>query len=399
MSRSISGDAAGRDIPARVLVCPDKFRGSLTAIQAAEALAGGLQSGGVSQPRILPVADGGEGTVDCCLAAGFTVFRRRVTGAYGHPVPVRVAIRGPVAVIESAQACGLGAGPHGPSAALSATSFGVGELIRAALDAGCRRLVVGVGGTASTDGGAGLLQALGARLSDRHGHPAAPGGGGGLSALERADLSELDPRLAGCELIAATDVDNPLLGARGAAAVFAPQKGADRQVQAQLERGLVKLAGLLDRSAVPHLSGLPGAGAGGGIAYALLRAGAQRVSGADTILEVLRFTDHASAADLVVTGEGSLDASSLGGKAPVTLARTAHRLGTPVVAVAGRSTLTPQQQREAGIDRVYQLLDLAGSTDRSMREAPLLLRRAGTDIAAWLAGRPGDSTAQGRDSP
>ena len=113
---------------------------------------------------------------------------------------------------------------------------------------------------------------------------------------------------------------------------------------------------------------------------------------------MLRFTDHASAADLVVTGEGSLDASSLGGKAPVTLARTAHRLGTPV-AVAGRSTLTPQQQREAGIDRVYQLLELAGSTDRSMREAPLLLRRAGTDIAAWLAGRPGDSTAQGRDSP
>ena len=398
MSRSTSGDAAGRDIPARVLVCPDKFRDSLTAVQAAEALAGGLRAGGVSQPRTLPVADGGEGTVDCCLAAGFTEFRRRVTGADGHPVPARVAIRGPVAVIESAQACGLGAGPHGPCAALSATSFGVGELIRAALDAGCRRLVVGVGGTASTDGGAGLLQALGARLSDRHGHPAAPGGGG-LAALERADLSELDPRLAGCELIAATDVDNPLLGARGAAAVFAPQKGADRQAQAQLERGLVKLAGLLDRPAVPRLSGLPGAGAGGGIAYALLRAGAQRVSGADTILEMLRFTDHASAADLVVTGEGSLDASSLGGKAPVTLARTAHRLGTPVVAVAGRSTLTPQQQREAGIDRVYQLLDLAGSTDRSMREAPLLLRRAGTDIAAWLAGRPGDSTAQGRDSP
>ena len=269
-----------------------------------------------------------------------------------------------------------------------------GELIRAALDAGCRRLVVGVGGTASTDGGAGLLQALGARLSDRHGRPAAPGGGG-LAALKRADLSELDPRLAGCELIAATDVDNPLLGARGAAAVFAPQKGADRQAQAQLERGLVKLAGLLDRSAAPRLSGLPGAGAGGGIAYALLSAGAQRVSGADTILEMLRFTDHASAAELVVTGEGSLDASSLGGKAPVTLARTAHRLGTPVVAVAGRSTLTPQEQREAGIDRVYQLLDLAGSTDRSMREAPLLLHRVGTDIAAWLAGRLGGSTAQG----
>jgi glycerate 2-kinase len=387
MSRGTGSDAAGRDVRARVLVCPDKFRGSLTAVQAAEALADGLQAGGVHRPWILPVADGGEGTVDCCLAAGFTEFPRRVTGADGHPVLARIAIRGPVAVIESAQACGLGKGPPDDRAALAATSFGVGELIRAALDAGCRRLIVGVGGTASTDGGAGLLQALGARLSDSRGNPVAAGGGG-LATLEQADLSELDPRLAACDLLAATDVDNPLLGTRGAAAVFAPQKGADRQAQAQLERGLVKLAGLLDRSAVPHLSGLPGTGAGGGIAYALLRAGAQRVSGADTILEMLRFTDHASAADLVVTGEGSLDASSLGGKAPVTLAMTAHRLGTLVVAVAGRSTLTPQQQREAGIDRVYQLLDLAGSAERSMREAPLLLRRAGTDIAAWLAGHP-----------
>src|SRR5262249_3490528 len=162
--------------------------------------------------------------------------------------------------------------------------------------------------------------------------------------------------------------------------VYAPQKGAGRQAQAQLERGLAKLADLLDSPAVPRLSDLPGAGAGGGIACALITAGAQRVSGADTVLEMLGCADHARAAELVVTGEGSPDTSSLGGKAPVTLARTAQRLGTPVVAVAGRSTLTPQQHRAAGIDRVYQLPNLARSTERSMREAPLLLRRAGTDI-------------------
>ena len=321
MSRGTGSPAAVRDIRARVLVCPDKFRGSLTAVQAAEALADGLLAGGVPRPWILPVADGGEGTVDCCLTAGFTEFRRRVTGADGHSVLARIAIHGPVAVIESAQACGLGEGPHDDRAALAATSFGVGELIRAALDAGCSKLIVGVGGTASTDGGAGLLQALGARLSDSRGNPVAAGGAG-LAALEQADLSGLDPRLAECDLIAGTDVDNPLLGRRGAAAVFAPQKGAGWQAQAQLERGLAKLADLLDRPTVPRLSDLPGAGAGGGIAYALITAGAQRVSGADTVLEMLCFADHARAAE------------------------------------------------------------------RSMREAPFLLRRAGTDIAAWLSGQP-----------
>jgi len=328
MSGGTGSDVAGRDVRARVLVCPDKFRGSLTAVQAAEALADGLRAGGVPQPRILPVADGGEGTVACCLAAGFTEFRRRVRGADGHPV-----------------------------------------------------------------------QALGARLTDSRGNPAAHGGGG-LAALEQADLTELDPRLAECDPIAATDVGNPLLGARGAAAVFAPQKGAGRLARAQLEQGLAKLADLLDRPTVPRFSDLPGAGAGGGIAYALITAGARRVSGAGAVLEMLCFADHACAAELIVTGEGSLDASSLGGKAPVTLARTAHRLRTRVVAVEGRSTLTPQQQqREAGIDRVYQLLDLAGSAERSLREAPLLPRRAGTDIAAWLAGQPRRPLRVRRDDP
>jgi glycerate 2-kinase len=389
VSRPAAG-APGAQAP--VLVCPDKFRGSLTAAQAANSLATGLQAGGVSPARILPVADGGEGTVDCCLAAGCTELRCHVTGADGRTVLARIAAREKLAIIESAQACGLLEGTGNPHGALAATSFGVGQLIGAALDRGYRKLIVGVGGTASTDGGAGLLQALGAQLRDGSRAAVAPGGGG-LAALKEADLTTLDQRLAECELLVATDVDNPLLGPHGAAAEFGSQKGADAQAGGRLEHGLTRLAELIDRRPGPRWSRLPGAGAGGGIGYALIAVGARRVSGAETILDLLGFDSLARGARLVVTGEGSLDASSLRGKAPVTLARRAHRLGKPVMAVVGRSTLTPEQQREAGIDQVCQLIDLAGSSEHSMRQAPLLLQRAGQQIAKRFAAGTGSTAA------
>jgi glycerate 2-kinase len=376
----VSRVAGTPDAQPLVMVCPDKFRGSLTAAQAASSLAAGLRAGGVSRLRILPVADGGEGTVDCCLSAGFAELRQWVTGADGRTVLARIATRGELAVIESAQACGLLEGESNPRAVLAATSFGVGELIGAALDRGYRKLIVGVGGTASTDGGAGLLQALGARLDDVRGAPV-PFGGGSLAALRETDLSTVDQRLAGCELIVATDVDNPLLGPYGAVAAFGRQKGADAQAETRLEEGLTRLAELVGQRPGPHWSELPGAGAGGGIGYALLAVGARRVPGADTVLDLLGFDDLAISAQLIITGEGSLDASSLGGKAPVTVARRAHHRGTPVIVVVGRSTLSPEQRRQAGIDQIYQLVDLAESGEQSMRNAPLLLHRAGEQIA------------------
>jgi glycerate kinase len=365
----------------RVLVCPDKFRGSATALQAAEALAAGLRSGGRGDVRILPVADGGEGTIDCCLAAGFTPHRVEVTAADGQPVTARFATRAGLGVIEAAQACGFGARPPSRSRALQATTYGVGELIRAALERGYRDLVVGVGGTATTDGGAGMLQALGAQLLDGDGRQLGRGGGN-LLQLRHLDLSGLDPRLSQAHVAVATDVDNPLLGPRGATSVFAAQKGADPADIDQLERGLQTLTELFNALTAGRLEQHPGAGAGGGLGYALLSAAhAHRVSGADTVLDLLDFDRQARAAALVVTGEGSLDASSLAGKAPTTLARRAHRLGARVIAVAGRSTLTSDQRRTAGIDKIYQLTDLADSIETSMTQAAHLLERVGERIA------------------
>lgn len=379
-----TGDPAGPD-PAAVVVCPDKFRGSLGAERAAEAIAVGLRSAGVLRVHTLPVADGGEGTVDCCLATGFLARELKVRGADGGVVSARIATQDGLAVIEAAQACGLNRADPSPADALSATSFGVGEMIRFALDLGFRRLVIGVGGTASTDGGAGLLQALGVRLRDARGAEIGPGGKG-LAALTDVDCSDLDARLAACELLVASDVDNPLLGPRGAVKSFAVQKGADPHACARLEDGLSRLAQAMDSCPwnQPH-SETAGAGAGGGIGYSLLVAGARRVSGADTVLDLISFDDLAGQARLVVTGEGSLDETSLGGKAPVTIACRARRLGRPVVAIAGRSTLTPAQQRRAGFERIYELVDLAGSSERSMSEAASLLTLAGARIGVCLS--------------
>jgi glycerate kinase len=366
-----------------VLVSPDKFRGSLTARAAADALAAGLSTTVRVRTRTLPVADGGEGTIGCLLGAGFHARATAVTDHDGRPVRARIATRGDLAVIECAQACGLGAFPREPAAAETATSHGVGELLRAALDMGYRRLLVGVGGTASTDGGAGLLQALGAGVRDDHG-TVLPRGGAGLAALRHLDLRPLDPRLAESRLLVATDVDNPLVGPDGAATTFGPQKGADAASVERLAAGLERLARHLDRAVGRRLSREPGTGAGGGIAYALMALGAHRVSGAEALLDLLEFNRHARNAALVVSGEGAFDATSLAGKAPVTVARRARRLGVPVAIVAGRAEVTDMRLRQLGIDRVYQLVDLAHSSAHSMRAAARLLTEVGSDIAAWL---------------
>ena len=371
----------------RIIVASDKFKGSLTAPEVAARVAAGARQ---VDPEIeileIPVADGGEGTVDAAIAAGFDERRAQVTGPTGDEVTARYAVRGAEAVVEMAQASGLDLLPGGRKDARGATSLGTGELIRAALDAGSRRIVLGVGGSASTDGGAGVLQGLGARLLDADGAEL-PLGGAALADLAEADLSGLDPRLAETELVLASDVDNPLLGETGAAAVFGPQKGASPDDVTALDAALANFVEVLSRGgALPvpaaEASQSPGAGAAGGVGFAALALGAERRAGIDVVLELTRLAERLDGADLVITGEGSLDEQSLMGKTPIGVARAAQDAGIPVHVVCGRSMLDAAQIDGAGFAAVHALADLEPDPERSMSHAGALLEQ----IAARLVG-------------
>jgi glycerate kinase len=372
-----------------VVIAPDKFKGSLTAAEVASRVAAGLARGGFTGPTVrLPVADGGDGTVAAAAAAGFRPAAVQVHGPAGGTVTAAYALRGGTAVIEAAQACGLTLLPPGRPAPLTATSRGVGELILAARAAGARRIVLGVGGVATTDGGAGLLQALGARLRDAAGHELPPGGAA-LRELAALDLSGLAD-LSGVEFLLASDVDNPLLGPAGAAAVYGPQKGASAADLPVLEAGLRRWADLAEAGIPgPPLRDAPGAGAAGGLGFAALRfLGARMRPGIELLLELASFPAQLDGARLVITGEGSLDAQTLRGKAPAGVARAAgaHHPAVPVVAVAGRCQLTAGELREAGIAGAYALTDLEDDLARSMAEAGPLLEQLAARIAAdWLS--------------
>lgn len=375
-----------------MLVAADKFKGSLTAVEVAAHVTAGLHQ---VAPEVtvasLPVADGGDGTVDAAVAGGFERRTLRVTGPLGEPVEAAYALREDTAVVEMAEASGLRHLPPGVFAPLTATTYGTGELLRAALDAGARTLVLGVGGSATTDGGAGMLSALGARLLDAEGVPVAPGGAA-LAALATADLSTLDPRLAAAEIVLASDVDNPLRGPKGAAAVYGPQKGASAEEVALLDGALGQYAAVLGAAlggAALAAVDAPGAGAAGGIGYgALVGLGASFRPGIDVFLDVLGFAAALERADLVITGEGSLDAQTLHGKAPVGVAAAAGARGVPVVAVCGRLALSPAELAGAGISRAYALAELEPDPARSMAQAGPLLERVAVRLASEVLGRP-----------
>lgn len=369
----------------RILIASDKFKGSATGSEVAAALADGIRD--ITPDAVVdaaPVADGGEGTIDAAVASGFTPVTVSVTGPTGRPVDATFAVRGEQAIIEMAAASGLDVLPNGEKDALAATSRGTGELVAAALDRGATSIVLGVGGSACTDGGAGMLQALGValRTEDR---PVRPGGAG-LVDLVSADISGLDPRLDGVSFVLAADVDNPLLGDRGAAAVFAPQKGASADDVAVLEAGLSRLAQVVDSlPGVRPSATAPGAGAAGGVGYAALAVlGAVREAGIDVILRLISLDERIADADLVITGEGSLDDQSLGGKTPLGVSAAAARAGKPVVAVCGRTTLDAAQAASAGFGKVYALSDLEPEPAKSMANAVPLLREVGRAIAADL---------------
>ncbi|MGW1010643.1 glycerate kinase [Streptomyces termitum] len=369
---------------AHVLVAADKFKGSLTAVQVAERVTAGLREvvPGLSV-EALPVADGGDGTVAAAVAAGFERREVRVTGPVGAPVTAAYALRGTTAVVEMAEASGLQLLPPGEFAPLTATTYGSGELLRAALDAGATTLVFGVGGSATTDGGAGMLAALGARFLDAAGEPVGPGGGA-LADLVSADLSGLDPRFAEVDLVLASDVDNPLTGPKGAPAVYGPQKGATPEDVATLDAALSHYALVLEKAIGPRateLAASPGAGGAGGIGYGALLLGAGFRPGIELMLEVLGFASALERATLVITGEGSLDEQTLHGKAPAGVAAAARAAGKEVVAVCGRLALAPEALGAAGIRRAYPLSALEPDPARSIPNAGPLLERVAAQIA------------------
>lgn len=368
----------------QVLVAPDKFKGSLSAPEVAKHVKAGLLAADPTlDVRLMPVADGGEGTVDAGVAAGFTRVTARVSGPTGQELDADFAIRGKVAVIEMAAASGLGVLPGGVHEPLKATTFGTGQLVKAALDHGCTELVIGVGGSATTDGGSGMLRALGAVMTDAVGK-VLPMGGGALSKIAHIDLTGLDTRLAGTRVTLASDVDNPLLGPNGAAAIFGPQKGATAahvdHLEDSMERYFRILANELGAEAVDVLDA-PGSGAAGGTGYAALAVlQAQRRPGIEVVLELAGFPDGLSTADLVITGEGSLDGQSLGGKAPVGVSRAAALAGVPVVVICGRNALSAQEVSDAGFAAAYALSDIEPDVGRSMSNAASLLEEVGTQI-------------------
>ena len=371
----------------RVVVAPDKFKGSATGPEVADAIAKGLRA---ARPDLeiaeVPVADGGDGTVAAALAAGFAPVSTTAEGPTGEQVETTFGVRDGTAVIELADVAGLRRLPDSRPAPLRASTYGVGQVITAALDAAATTIVLGLGGSATTDGGAGMVQALGVRLSDESGHDLARGGAalGGAAAI---DPGGLDARIAATRLLVASDVNNPLLGPSGAAAVFGPQKGASQDDVAVLDRALARWAALTRSVTGLDVANTPGAGAAGGTGFAALAyLGAQLVPGAELMLDLIGFDAALAEAGLVITGEGRLDRQSLGGKAPVGVARAAGQRGVPVVVVAGQVELSPAELTSAGFAAAYSLADFEPDPAASMARTAELLEALGGRIAADLVG-------------
>ena len=358
----------------RILIAPDKFAGTLTAVQAAEAIAAGWRRTAPGDELLLaPLADGGPGFVDVLHdALGGQLHAVSVTGPLGEQVPGSVLLVEDTGYVESAQACGLHLVPADRRDPETVTSYGVGELVAAAAEAGARRIVVGLGGSAGNDGGAGLLAALGAQPADQLRR-----GGIGLADLTGLDLAPARDRVAGLQLVAASDVDNPLLGLRGASNVFGPQKGASQDQVQRMDAALTRLADLADKK----LAGAKGAGAAGGLGYGLLLLGAERVPGIQTVLDTVGLADLMAKADLVVTGEGCFDFQSLRGKVVSGVAALAGQHATPCIVVAGQVKAGRREMGALGVESAYAVTETAGSRQESMARPADHLERLSAQVA------------------
>jgi glycerate kinase len=368
----------------RIVIAPDKFKGTLTAAAAARHLADGFRAADPwIEVELVPVADGGDGWLDAFFAAGYDRVPVIASGPTGAPMRTSWVRSGRQAVVELAAICGLALLGE-QRAPLTATSRGVGEVIAAALAAGCDRILLGIGGSASTDGGLGMVQALGARVLDADGTDVPPDALGAERAT-RLELDGLRAALRTAVLEVACDVDNPLTGPDGAAAVYAPQKGADPAQIDRLDAALTRWADLVAAATgVDHRTDW-GAGAAGGVGFAAVALlGAVLRPGADLLLDALGFADRVRGADLVITGEGRLDAQTLHGKAPARVAAVAGAAGVPVVAVVGECSLGPVEVRAVGFGAVHTLRESASYLDEPLRAPGPLLQRIGERIASTL---------------
>jgi glycerate 2-kinase len=367
-----------------IVAAPQALKGSLDAAEVGAAIAAGVRDVlPAAEVVVVPVADGGEGTVRALVAAtGGELRRAAVTGPTGEPVEAEYGLLGatpgeePTAVIEMAAASGLPLVPPERRNPLVTTTRGTGELMRAALDAGAHRLLIGIGGSATNDGGAGMAQALGAHLLDGAGRELPPGGAA-LAELAHIDVSGLDARLQAAEVRVACDVNNPLCGARGASAVYGPQKGATPAMVAQLDAALAHFAEALRRDLGADVAEVPGAGAAGGLGAGLMAfAHAELVPGARLVLDALHFAERVAGAALVITAEGQLDEQTAYGKAPAAVAAAAKQAGAAVVALAGSVVSPPAALAALGIDAAVPLPTGPMPLDESMARAAELVRLA-----------------------
>ena len=372
----------------KIVIAPDSYKESLSALEVAQAVEAGFRQVFPDADYVLvPVADGGEGTVDAMVAAtGGRKETVTVSGPLGEPVEAFYGLtgEGDTAVIEMAAASGLALVPPDRRNPLLTSSRGTGELIRAALDAGARRFILGIGGSATNDGGAGMVQALGARLLDLEGREL-DGSGGDLARLERIDVSALDPRLAECRIEVACDVDNPLTGARGASAVFGPQKGATPEMVQVLDANLARLARIVGRDLGVAVDTVPGAGAAGGMGAAMLAFfGATLKPGIEIVTAAVDLDTHVRDADLVITGEGRIDFQTVHGKTPIGVARVAKRHGKPVIGIAGSLGAEVGVVHAHGIDAVFSVLGKPCTLDEALRDAAANVELTARNVAAVL---------------
>lgn len=372
----------------KIVIAPDSYKESLSALEVATQIEAGFREIFPQAHYVkLPVADGGEGTVEAMVAATQGhVIDVDVTGPLGRPVAAFYGLSGDgeCAFIEMAAASGLEQVPADKRNPLITTSWGTGELIRHALEGGVKHIIIGLGGSATNDGGIGMVQALGAKLLDEKGEQLGFGGGE-LEKLASVDIGELDERLRGCRIEAACDVTNPLTGKEGASAVFGPQKGATPEMVERLDAGLGHYAKIIERDLDIDVLEMAGGGAAGGMGAALYAfCGAQLRPGIEIVTEALKLDELVRDADLVITGEGRIDSQSIHGKVPIGVAHVAKRYGKPTIGIAGSLTKDVAVVHDYGLDAVFSVLYSVCTLDEALENAGDNLRKAARNIAATM---------------
>lgn len=376
----------------KIVIAPDSFKESMTAKQAAEAIERGFRSGfpGELEVDLIPMADGGEGTTQSLTdALDGEIFVETVTGPMGEPAQASYAVSGDntTAILEMAESSGLALIPKEKRNPLLATTYGTGELIKKALGHGVSKIILGIGGSATNDGGAGMIEALGGELF----YDSAANvqqGGGALIYLNEVDLAGLDPRLAGVEIEVACDVDNPLLGPNGASAIYGPQKGATEEMVQQLDDALAQYDHVLARATGQDVKETPGAGAAGGLGAGLLALGAKLRPGVEIVLKETNFPARVAGADLVITGEGKIDGQTIYGKTPIGVAKSAREhSGAKVIGMCGALGNGYEKVIGHGIDAVFSISRGPGSLEEALSHGPASLEAAAENVArVWGIG-------------